>query len=221
LRRFFATTPAKPHASLTTDHDQTTGITTMKRTALLAAILTFALAGPALAHTGAGTTHGFAEGFGHPFSGADHILAMVCVGLWAALLGGRATWIVPAAFVVAMAAGGVAGAYGIGIPFVEAGILASIVILGLLVAFNVRLHVAAAAAVAALFAVFHGHAHGAEMPVDGSGLAYGLGFMLASAILHGAGLAAGIGLGRLVQIKAVRAAGAFVGAGGAGLALLG
>src|SRR5688572_26216153 len=82
LRRFFATTPSKPHASLTTDHDQTTGITTMKRTALLAAILTFALAGPALAHTGAGATHGFAEGFGHPFSGADHILAMVCVGLW-------------------------------------------------------------------------------------------------------------------------------------------
>lgn len=192
----------------------------MRRTALLAALLAMA-ATPALAHTGAGTTHGFADGFTHPLFGADHVLAMVAVGLWAALLGGRALWIVPTSFVAAMALGGALGLYGVAVPFVEAGILASIVALGLLVAFNVQLNVAIAAPIVALFAIFHGHAHGAEMPEGASGLAYAAGFVIATALLHAAGIAAGLGLGRLVQSRAIRAAGAAVAAAGAGLALFG
>ncbi|MGE0213876.1 MAG: HupE/UreJ family protein [Parvibaculaceae bacterium] len=170
------------------------------RTALRAAAALLAVAllpASAFAHTGVGDTGGFAHGFLHPVGGLDHILAMVAVGMFAAHLGGRALWLVPAAFVLMMAVGGAAGVFGVALPFVEIGITASVLVLGLAVAFRWSLPVAAAMALVGFFAVFHGHAHGAEMPVDASGLSYGLGFMLATALLHAVGLGIGLGLGRI------------------------
>ena len=170
------------------------------RTGLRLATLALALAmlpTAAFAHTGVGTTHGFVHGFTHPIGGLDHILAMVAVGMFAAVLGGRALWLVPAAFVGMMAVGGALGVAGIGVPLVEFGIAASVVVLGLAVALRWNAPVVAAMALVGFFAIFHGHAHGSEMPVDVSGLSYALGFMLATALLHAAGIAIGLGIGRI------------------------
>lgn len=150
----------------------------------------------AFAHTGHGTL-GFAHGFGHPMSGIDHILAMVAVGIFAANLGGRALWAVPLTFMTLMAAGGALGIAGVTLPFVEIGIALSIVVLGLLVAVRYEWPVAAAMSLVGLFAIFHGHAHGAEMPVDASGAAYALGFVLATGLLHLAGIAVGLGISQV------------------------
>lgn len=145
----------------------------------------------ALAHTGVGSTNGFMSGFAHPLFGLDHLLAMIAVGLWAAQQGGRALWLVPCTFVVVMVLGGLLAHLGIGLPAVEMGIGLSVAVLGLAVATNLKLPVILGMALVAVFAVFHGHAHGAEMPENASGLAYGLGFALATALLHltGIGLA--------------------------------
>ena len=151
----------------------------------------------ALAHTGVGETSGFSHGFMHPVSGLDHILAMVLVGIFAWQLGGRALWAVPATFVLVMAVGGGLGMVGIDIPFVEVGIGLSVVVLGAIVAFGVKAPVAVAMAVVGLFAIFHGHAHGAEMPEDAGGLAYAAGFMIATALLHCVGIAIGFGIGKI------------------------
>ncbi|MBB4287042.1 HupE/UreJ family protein [Roseospira goensis] len=178
------------------------------------------LAGPAAAHTGVGAAAGLSHGFMHPIGGLDHVLAMVAVGLFAAVLGGRSLWLVPAAFVAMMAVGGAAGVAGIAVPYVELGIALSVVVVGALVAFGRSLPVAVAAAVVGLFAIFHGHAHGTEMPVAMSGLTYGLGFMGATALLHAAGILAGLGLGRLSEahgLKAVRAGGALTALAGVGI----
>ena len=148
----------------------------------------------ALAHPGHDGASGFAHGFAHPLTGTDHILAMVLVGLFAFQLGGRARLLVPAAFVAMMAAGGALGMAGFALPAVEIGIGLSVVVLGAAVAFNVKVPVAVAMGVVGLFAVFHGFAHGAEMPENAGGLSYAAGFMLATAVLH----AAGLGLGFLV-----------------------
>ena len=151
----------------------------------------------ALAHTGHGDVSGFSHGFLHPLGGLDHVLAMVAVGLFAAHLGGRALWLVPAAFVAMMAVGGALGMAGIAVPFVETGIGLSVVVLGAAVAFGLSLPVSAAMVLVGFFAIFHGHAHGAEMPETGSGFAYGAGFILATTLLHGAGIGIGLMLGRL------------------------
>ena len=171
----------------------------------------------AFAHTGIGPTVGFSHGFLHPITGLDHVLAMVMVGMFAAQLGGRALWLVPAAFVAVMAAGGALGVAGYPLPFVEIGIALSVVTLGALVAFGVRLPTAVAMAVVALFAIFHGHAHGSEMPETAAGLTYGLGFVVATALLHAAGIGLGLVAGR-TRTVAVRAAGGL--AAIAGVALL-
>jgi urease accessory protein len=189
----------------------------IKRTTLTAVLL-MAAALPAYAHVGAGSTSSFAAGFGHPLSGLDHMTVMVSVGLWAALKGGRALWAWPAAFVGIMLVGAPFGMLGLPIPFVEPGILASVVALGLLVALAVDLPVATGAAVIAAFALFHGHAHGTEVPENASGLAYVVGFAVATALLHCAGIAAGVGLGSRFRGLG-RAAGAACAAIGAGLAL--
>jgi urease accessory protein len=148
----------------------------------------------ALAHTGVGSTSGFMHGFMHPLSGLDHQLAMVLVGMFAYQLGGRAMWLVPATFIAFMALGGFLGITGAPLAFVEIGIALSVVVLGAIVAFGVKAPLAVAMGVVGLFAVFHGHAHGTEMPLDASGAIYGAGFMLATALLH----AAGVGIGFLV-----------------------
>jgi urease accessory protein len=189
----------------------------MTRRLALSAIILLTTVAAAEAHTGVGTTMGFTHGFGHPFSGLDHILAMVAVGLFAANLGGRAFWLVPASFVIMMAVGGALGISAAEIPFVEIGIAASVIVLGLAVAMQWTLPVAGAMALAGFFALFHGHAHGAEMPTDASGLAYGLGFVLATAILHLIGIGLGLGIGLLAKTTSRRA----LQAGGAVMSLAG
>ncbi|MEI7842449.1 MAG: HupE/UreJ family protein [Gallionellaceae bacterium] len=145
----------------------------------------------AFAHVGAGATHGFAHGAFHPFMGLDHLLAMVAVGLWATQLGGKAVWFVPLTFVSVMALGGLLGMAGIPLPFVELGILSSLLIFGLLIATAARLPLIASSGLVALFAVFHGFAHGAEMPQNASGLNYAMGFILATVTLHIVGIVVG------------------------------
>jgi urease accessory protein len=187
----------------------------------LAALSLLAFPATALAHTGIGSTDGLLHGFAHPLGGLDHILAMVGVGLLAARLGGRALWLVPAAFVAMMAVGGAAGMYGHDLPWVEAGIALSIVVLGLAVAFNLSLPALGAASVVGFFAIFHGHAHGAEMPADISGLGYALGFVLATATLHVTGIAFGLGLDRFARAQSARIAQVIGGAAAlAGIGLL-
>jgi urease accessory protein len=152
----------------------------------------------AFAHTGVGGTAGIAHGFMHPVSGMDHVLAMISVGFFAYTLGGRALLLVPAAFVAMMAAGGALGIAGVLVPFVELGIGLSIIVIGMAAALGRKMPTAAAMALVGAFAVFHGVAHGAEMPQDSSGLAYGLGFMLATALLHAAGIAACFAAARII-----------------------
>lgn len=183
---------------------------------LALAALACLLPSAAFAHTGAGAAGGFAHGFAHPIAGLDHILAMVTVGLFAFQLGGRALWLVPVTFVAIMAAGGVLGVAGIAVPMVELGIALSVVVLGALVAAGVKAPLAIAMALAGFFAIFHGHAHGAEMPEDASGLAYGIGFMAATALLHAAGIGLGSAVGRFGPVM-VRVAGALAGLLGLGI----
>src|SRR5262249_33948038 len=148
----------------------------------------------AFAHPGIGDPHGFVHGFAHPLGGLGPILAMVTVGIFAWQLGGRALWLVPATFVLAMAAGGALGMAGVPVPFVELGIAASVIVLGAVVAFARRAPVAIAVGLVGVFAIFHGHAHGTEMPLDATGGAYAAGFMLATALLHAAGIALGFAI---------------------------
>jgi len=157
-----------------------------------------ALPTAALAHTGHGDTSGFLHGFMHPVGGIDHILAMVAVGVFAYVLGGRALFLVPLAFVGMMAAGFALGVSGLELPFVELGIALSSIVIGAAAAWGKPMPVAAAMSLVGVFAIFHGHAHGAEMPVDASGLEYAAGFMLATALLHAAGIAAAMGVAKLV-----------------------
>jgi urease accessory protein len=173
-----------------------------------------ATASGAAAHTFGAQGAGFAQGFAHPFGGIDHLLAMVAVGLWAAQRGGRALWAVPAAFVAMMALGGIAGALGLTLPLVELGIAVSLVVLGLAVTLSIRLPVAASALLVGLFALFHGHAHGSELPETASALAYGIGFVAATASLHGIGIATGVLLKRDAGRLLVRLGGAGIAATG-------
>jgi urease accessory protein len=169
-----------------------------KRLSLSAAIFA-AAAAPAFAHLDPEEHGSFMAGFSHPLFGTDHILVMVAVGLWAAQVGqdGRrsALWIVPSAFVATMAVGFSLALAGIALPFVEPAILASVIALGLLVAMAVRLPTAGSAAIVALFALFHGHAHGGELGSAGA-LQFGIGFVVATAVLHLTGIAAGLGISR-------------------------
>lgn len=173
---------------------------------------------PALAHPfGAGSV-GFWAGLGHPFGGLDHLLAMIAVGLWAVQLGGRALWAVPASFVVAMLAGAGIAFAGIGMPAVEFGIAGSVILLGLLVAGAARVPTLASCGIVTVFALFHGQAHGMELPATASPLLYGFGFLLATAALHGAGIGLGLAGGRIgaaLGHRSLRTAGAAVAAAGA------
>ena len=166
-----------------------------------------------MAYAHPGHANGAMAGIVHPLLGLDHLLAMLAVGVWAAQLGGRAKWLVPASFVALMALAGSMGMAGIALPLVESGIATSVLLLGLLIAFSVKVTPALGAGIVGLFAVFHGYAHGVEMPLPGSSWQYGLGFVLSTAVLHGLGLL--LGRGRLQQGLWLRAAGALVAASGA------
>jgi len=166
----------------------------LNRLAVTAALL-LAATMPASAHLDPGAHGSFMAGFSHPFFGIDHILVMVAVGLWAATLGGRALWLVPAAFVGAMIAGFAAALLGAPLPFVEPVILASVVFIGLVVALAFRLPVAGVMGVVAFFAFFHGHAHGGELGAAGAAQ-FAIGFALATALLHAVGIGLGLAFGR-------------------------
>lgn len=157
-------------------------------TALLVGV---ALASPALAHDGKGVTGGLTSGFLHPLSGADHLVAMVAVGLWGAQLGAPAIFLLPIAFPLVMALGGVLGVLHIPLPAPEMMIALSALLLGAAVAMRVRPPVVVAALIVALFAIFHGHAHGAELPGAADPMAYGVGFITATGLLHGFGILIG------------------------------
>ncbi|MFO7543611.1 MAG: HupE/UreJ family protein [Thiobacillus sp.] len=179
----------------------------------LALIALCLVAGSAAAHTGDHPASGFASGLAHPFLGLDHLLAMIAIGLWAAQQGGRALWAVPAAFVSAMLLGGVLGSAGWALPQIETGIAVSVLVLGLLIATHRRAPLLAGMTLAAVFALFHGTAHGLEMPQTATPALYALGFVLATACLHGAGMA-----GSLIGRYTMRLAG--MGIAAAGLALV-
>ena len=174
---------------------------------------------PAEAHLLNASHAGAAQGFAHPFFGLDHILAMVAVGLWAAQIGRRALWVLPLAFPLAMAAGGLLGMSGVSLPGIETGIAASVALLGLLIVLAAKPQLPAAIGLVALFALFHGHAHGAELPAAASPLLYGLGFVAATVVLHLTGLA----IGQILKLPqgqlAIRAGGAGIAAAGAFLLL--
>lgn len=149
----------------------------------------------AFAHVGMGEHHGFLSGLGHPFSGFDHLATMIAVGLWGAQLGGRAVWLAPLSFVSVMTISGLLAMFGSPIPFIEGGITLSLLILGVLIAAAIRLPAIASAAIVGVFAVFHGYAHGVEMPQNASALAYTAGFIAATMLLH----LSGIGITMLIR----------------------
>ena len=176
---------------------------------LLPAALLVIFAGTASAHPGhAGhDISGIGWGLAHPFTGLDHLLAMIAVGLWAVQLGGRAIWALPLTFIGAMAAGGALGMSGVRIPQIEPLILGSALALGALVAISARLPLALSAGIVGAAALFHGQAHGAEMPAGANGWMTAFGFVVATAALHGAGLGGGWVLQQVATRRAVRAAG--------------
>ena len=163
----------------------------------LLALLLVLVPTAALAHTGHGDTSGFIHGFMHPIGGLDHVLAMVAVGVFAFVLGGRALILVPLAFVGMMAVGFLLGIGQVDVPFVELGIALSSVVIGGVAAMGRPMPVAAAMGLVGVFAIFHGHAHGAEMPADAAGFEYALGFIAATALLHAAGIGAAMGVAKL------------------------
>lgn len=161
-----------------------------------------------LLHLESGAAAGFLAGLRHPFSGWDHILAMVAVGLWGAQLGQPAIWLLPVTFPMMMAVGGFLALVGIPLPGVEIGIALSAIALGCMVAGNVRPAFAVAAALVGVFALFHGHAHGTELPAGQSGVTYSIGFVMATGCLHGVGIAIGLVHRWPAGARALRAAGA-------------
>ena len=213
----------------------------MKR--LIAALLFLALASEmAVAHTGIGSTSAFSAGIAHPLGGFDHLLAMVAVGLWAGLkafsieagpgsheentsvktLGvHKALWLWPLCFVGAMVLGGALGLEGVPLPFVEQGILVSILVLGLAVAFAFDAPIVVGGLIIAAAGILHGHAHGVEAPLDASGLHYALGFVLATAALHAIGAGMSIMALKLRLPMAIRGAGAATAVAGLALVFLG
>jgi urease accessory protein len=164
----------------------------------------------AWAHIQSGEAGGFVSGLSHPVSGLDHVLAMVAVGLWGAQLGAPAIWMLPVAFPMMMAFGGMLGLIGLPLPGVEAGIAISAIVLGAMVMGEVRPALPVSVAIVAFFAVFHGHAHGTELQPGQNAMLYSIGFVVATGLLHAAGIAIGLihrwGVGR----KILRAAGALV-----------
>jgi len=197
-----------------------TRLLTTHRARLGVLALTALAAGSAMAHPGhpesmMNASASFGAGFEHPFSGLDHLLAMLAVGLWAAQSKQRALWVLPLAFPLMMVVGALLAVAGMSLPGVETGIAASVAVLGLLIAFAVRLPLWGSTLVVSLFALFHGYAHGTELPSGSMAALYGAGFVLATAILHAAGLIVGLVAGRQMADRVVRIGGVGIAAVGA------
>lgn len=162
------------------------------------------------AHTGSSMGGGFSSGFIHPILGWDHVAAMVAVGLWGAFLGNPAIWVLPVVFPLVMAFGGALGVLGIPLPSVETGIALSAIVLGAMVAFAVRPPIWFAAMIVAIFAIFHGYAHGTELPTSANPLSFSLGFVIATGLLHLCGVALGLLTRWPAGTVAVRTGGAII-----------
>jgi len=183
----------------------------LRRTlALLSGLLL--LNAPAFAHTTPGQAQGFVTGFLHPLSGLDHVLAMVAVGIWGAQLKRPAIWILPVAFPLVMSFGGLLGIRGVPLPGVEIGVAASAIVLGIAIAFELRPPLWVAAGIVSVFAVFHGHAHGTELPKAAAPLTYALGFVLATGLLHVCGILIGLVESRPAGARVLRTTGVFIAA---------
>ena len=170
----------------------------MQMRSLIAAVFALCLVGsPAFAHIGLGQTETLSTGFFHPLGGLDHALAMVAVGLYAASLGGSAVWLIPATFVGTMVVGGALGFAGLPLPYVEQGIGLSVVVMGVAIAFGVKLPTAITMGLVGLFALFHGHAHGSEGAKLTAFLPYAAGFVVATTVLHVSGITLGLSFDRL------------------------
>jgi len=185
-----------------------------RRWGWLASLLVIGWAQTAHAHPGHGG-HDFYDGFTHPLFGLDHLLAMVAVGLLAVRMGGRALWIMPAAFLGSMLLGGLAAAWGMPLPGVEHGIVLSVLVLGILIAATKVVPLTVGAVLVGLFAACHGHAHAAEMASGGSLNQYAAGFLIATALLHATGIGAGLLAAKLLDTQAVRFTGGAIAAAGA------
>ena len=183
----------------------------------LAALILMLLvsATPLSAHVQEGQAQGFLTGLRHPISGWDHVLAMISVGLWGAQLGAPAIWLLPVTFPMMMAVGGFLALIGIPVAGVELGVALSALLLGLMVALEAKPKLAVAAVLVGAFAIFHGHAHGAELPAGQSGLAYSIGFVVATGCLHGVGILIGVAHTWATGRAALRLAGATVAIAGA------
>lgn len=179
-----------------------------------AALLMLTAPGAAEAHILQGEAGGFLHGFEHPLSGLDHLLAMFCVGLWGAQMGGRAVWSLPIAFPLIMVVGGMMGIAGVPLPAVESGIALSIVVLGAAIALVWRPPEWLAVLVIGVFAIFHGYAHGAELPTAADPADYAIGFVVATGLIHLAGIAVGLAFQRLRGGELSRALGGLIGLGG-------
>ncbi|AQA19326.1 Ni/Fe hydrogenase [Halioglobus japonicus] len=184
----------------------------MRYFALLASLIL--LSQTAMAHEASGVAGGFSSGFMHPILGWDHVAAMVAVGLWGAVLGQPALWVVPVTFPLVMAFGGALGVAGIPLPGVEVGIALSALVLGVMVLTAARPPLWLAAVIVAAFAIFHGHAHGTELPHAVSPLAYSIGFVLSTGMLHMCGIAFGLLTRFKAGTVAVRAGGGLIGLAG-------
>lgn len=168
----------------------------------------------ALAHAQIGAADGLVTGFMHPVLGPDHVIAMVAVGIWGAQLGGPAIWLLPITFPLVMAVGGMLGAVGVPVPSVEIGIAASAIVLGAMVAAAARPPLGLALAIVCMFAIFHGHAHGTELPEAVNPLAYGVGFVTATGLLHLTGILLGMLIAWPLGERAVRLGGGLIVLGG-------
>jgi urease accessory protein len=182
-------------------------------------LLFLVIPGLAQAHPNHGSANGLASGFAHPLTGMDHLCAMLAVGMWAAQRGGRALWAVPLAFISVMTLGAVVGMSGHTLPFAEQGIAASVLILGILIAAARHLPLLASMTLVGCFALFHGYAHGAEMPASAAGFAYGAGFVAATAGLHLFGIGVGLLARKVAAEKTLRYAGGAIAACGLYLVL--
>lgn len=172
------------------------------------------LAGATHAHPGHDHVHGLAHGLTHPIFGMDHLLAMIGVGLWAAQRGGRAVWALPTVFVGSMAIGGALGLAAVPMLAVEAMIVLSVLVMGLMVAGSTRLPIAASLAMVSLFACMHGYAHGAELTAGDGAAGYAAGFLIATAALHASGVACAIALKKLSATRWIRYSGGAIAAMG-------
>ncbi|WP_156318663.1 HupE/UreJ family protein [Rhizobium sp. AAP43] len=179
-----------------------------------ALVLILLIPSVAEAHLLTGEGGGFLHGFEHPLSGLDHMLAMFCVGLWGAQMGGRSVWSLPIAFPLIMVAGGVLGIAGVPLPAVESGIALSIVVLGLAIALLWRPPEWLALVVIGVFAIFHGYAHGAELPNAADPADYAFGFVVATGLIHLAGIAVGLGFLKVQKGQLARALGGVISLGG-------